>query len=381
MKIAIDVRNIGRHKTGSEIVVQELVRHLLQLDRKNEYILLTDTDDAEVHAQIREKLALVDKKNVSVVSLNARNKFMWAAWSVWRWARAVRPDVFHTEYIVPFFLPRSVRILTHIHDVSFAALPHYISWKDRFFLYILIPWSLCRADCIIAISEFTRAEILRYYHVPAEKVVCVYNAVPSHFETKASKRNITHVRKKYHLPKHFIFSLGTMQPRKNIPFLVAAFAQYADRLPHVNLVLSGRKGYHFDKAISATIAQYPQLAERIIFTGFIDAADLPAVYAAADLFVFPSLYEGFGLPLLEAMSQGTLVLANDLVVFREIAGDAALYADAQNLDTFANAIYTMIMCDELCRDRFVRAGMARVAQFSWVRAATALHTILEKNNL
>ncbi len=375
MKIAIDVRNIGRHRTGSEVVVRELTKHIVAIDRENEYFLLTDTDDDAVIGYIREKVAVADRKNVHIVSLCARNKFTWSAWHVWRWARKERIDIYHTEYIVPFFLPRYVKVLTHIHDVSFAALPSYIGKKDLFFLRLLIPYSLRRATRIIAISQFTHDEIIKYYHIQKEKIVIISNALPPLFERHATDRDIERVRARYNLPQKYIFTLGTMQPRKNIPFLIEAFARRAHDMPDIALVLSGKRGYHFDTVINETIARYGEVAKRIIFTGFVDDDDLPAVYAGADVFAFPSLYEGFGLPLLEAMSQDVLVVASDIPVFREVAGDAAIYADSSDLDSFANALYTMVMCAAPARARFVRAGRERVRLFSWRKSAQEMRAL------
>lgn len=381
MNIAIDVRNVGRQRTGSEVVVRELVRALLAQDTRNHYFLLTDTDDPAVHAAIREKCALDGKDNAQIVALPSPNKFVWAAWTVWRFLRRADVDVYHTEYIVPFFVPRRVRVLTHIHDVSFAAHPEYINWKDRLLLRLLIPRSLRRADVVIAVSQFTQDEIVRYYRVPESKVALVPNALPEHFAHTATQQQIAAVRAKYDLPEQYIFSLGTMQPRKNIPFLVAAFARVAHEMPGVALVLSGKRAHNFDRAIDATIARYPAVRDRIVFTGFIDDADVPAVYAGARAFAFPSLYEGFGLPLLEAMSQNVPVVASDIPVFREVAADAAHYASPRDLVAFANALYTVTMCSNDERARMTRAGRARVQAFSWRAAAQALQHLFARNTL
>ncbi len=364
MRIAIDGRNIGRSKTGSEVVIRELLRHLMKRGQTQTYYILTDTDDPSVHDAIRA----VCGDDVTIVTLRARNKFLWAAVAVPRYVRSASIDVFHTEYIVPLFLPRSVRVVTHIHDVSFAAVPQYIRWVDRWLLRMLIPRSLRRADAIIAVSEFTRDEIIRYYGVSPERITVIRNAAPPQFSRRATTEEIETVRSRYHLPSQYIFSLGTMQPRKNIPFLVAAFARVADKMPDVDLVLSGRRAYNFDRAIEKTIAQFPHIMHRIHFTGFIADDDLPAVYAAAKTFVFPSLYEGFGIPIVEALSQGTRVLCNDIPPFREVGGDAVTYADATNLAAFAQSLYTVTMCEA--------PSDTGLVQYSWDDAAQRFYEVL-----
>ncbi len=375
MKIAIDIRNIGRHKTGSEVVVRELVRHLVQIDRKNQYYLITDTDDEEIIKIIIEKLELNGKDNVRIVSINGSNKFTWAAWSVWRWLRKEQIDVYHTEYIVPFFIPRSVFVITHIHDVSFAALPQYIGMKDLYFLRLLIPYSLRRADKIIAVSQFTRDEIIRFYDIDRRKIEVVYNGITENFLSRAQEPESALVRMKYKLPQKYIFSLGTMQPRKNIPLLIAAFAEISHKIPNYSLVLSGKKGHHFDAKIKKVLEKHPGVRDRVIFTGFIDDEHLPAVYAEAEVFVFPSLYEGFGLPLIEAISQGTHVLASDIPIFHEIAGACATYASPKNLDAFADALYTMVMC-HATKPKNLHCNRENCLQaFSWEDAAQKMRKI------
>ncbi len=376
MKIAIDVRNIGRKRTGSEVVVRELVRHVLARDTQNTYYLLTDTTDASVHEAIRTGCDLNGRANAKIVALPVTSRGLWVLWAVPRFVRQTGIDVFHTEYIVPFFLPSCVRVVTHIHDVSFAAVPHYIGKKDLFFLQHLIPRSLRRADVIVAVSAFTKKEIVRHYGVSPEKVAVVPNGLAPQFTHVATEEMVTTVRERYHLPQQYILSLGTMQPRKNIPFLVAAFARIADKIPEVDLVLTGRRAHNFDHAISATIAQYPHVMHRIHFTGFVDDALLPPLYAGARAFAFPSVYEGFGLPLIEAMSQGAPIIAHDAAVFREVAGDVAYYADARDLAAFSEALYTVVMLTPQERAAIRRDGVERARTFTWSDAAQRFHNLL-----
>ncbi len=274
-------------------------------------------------------------------------------------------------------------MVTHIHDVSFVAMSQIIKWRDLVFLKLLIPYSLRRADAVIAISEFTRDEIVKYYadKVPqiAQKLFVVPNAVGVEFVQVATDAQIAQVAAKYKLPAKYIFSLGTMQPRKNIPFLVRTFAQFAQKVDDVDLVLSGRRAHNFDEAIDEMVAGYGEdIAQRIHFTGFVEADDLPAVFAGAQVFAFTSLYEGFGLPLLEAMSQNVPTVANDIPVFREVAGgDGALFAPASSdgdLAQFADNLYTGVMNDEV-RKHLIARGHERVSAYSWKRSAQDLHRI------
>jgi len=368
MKIAIDIRNIGRQKTGSEVVVLHMTKYLLQIDQENTYFLLTDTDDNKILTEIRERLDLADKTNALVVSLRAKNKFMWAAHTAPVWIRANKPDIYHTEYIVPFFVPRTTKLVTHIHDVSFKPYRSMISKKDIFFLDILIPWTLRRADQIISVSDFTTSEIVKYYPFASDKITTIYNAVGENFLQRATQEEMTTAIMKYSLPEKFIFSLGTMQPRKNIPLLVAAFAKIAHKIPQSHLVLSGKRGHNFDATIDQIIRETPLIAERIHFTGFIDDQDLPAVYAAAHVFAFPSLYEGFGIPLLEAFSQETPVIASDTPIFREITDDGAVLSDPHSVDQFSNSLYDVCIAQNV-REDLIRAGRERLCVYNWHKTA------------
>lgn len=377
MKIAIDIRNIGRQRTGSEVVVLHMVKHLLKIDQNSTYFLLTDTDDVKILAEIRKKLELADKKNVLVVSLRAKNKFVWAAHTVSHWIRANKPDVYHTEYIVPFFVPHSTKLVTHIHDVSFKPYRSMISKRDILFLDLLIPWTLRRADEIISVSDFTTSEIKKYYPFASAKITTIYNAVGENFLQRATEEEMTIAIRKYNLPEKYIFSLGTMQPRKNIPFLVKAFAKIAYKIPQTHLVLSGKRGYNFDRMIDQVISHSPEIADRIHFTGFINDKDLPAVYAAAYVFAFPSFYEGFGIPLLEAFSQETPVIASDTSIFREIADDGALLSDPHSVDQFSNSLYDVCIAQKL-RKRLIEAGHKRMRVYNWGKTAEKVHHLYMK---
>ncbi len=377
MKIAIDIRNIGRQRTGSEVVVLHMTKYLLQADQENTYFLLTDTDDDKILTGVRKKLDLVDKKNALIVSLKAKNKFVWAAHTAPRWIRSNNPDIYHTEYIVPFFVPRTTKLVTHIHDVSFKPYRSMISKKDILFLDMLIPWTLQRADQVISVSDFTTREIIKYYPFAKGKITTIYNAVGDTFQKKADADAIAHVRKTYDLPEKFIFSLGTMQPRKNIPLLIAAFARISNKLPEIHLVLSGKRGHNFDDTIDQVIKTTPTITQKIHFTGFIDDQDLPAVYAAAEVFAFPSLYEGFGLPLLEAFSQSVPVIASDTPVFHEIADKSAQFTDPHSVDGFANSLYDVCIGKKL-REQLIVAGNERIATYNWRKTADEIVALYKR---
>jgi len=378
MKIAIDIRNIGKQRTGSEVVVTELTKNILELDKENEYLLLTNTDDELVLKNINEKLNLGDKKNAQVISLEAKNKFVWAAWTMPVFFRKNKIDVFHSEYILPFFIPKRIKVVTHIHDVSFKVYRQMILKKDLFFLDLFIPRSVRRSDKIIAVSQFTKDEILKYYKVDADKIEVVFNS------TNLIEREITEemektIREKYNLPEKFILYIGTLQPRKNIPFLIEAYAKIKNKIPEIKLVLAGNKnGHNFDKKINEVLLKN-DLNKDIIFAGFIDTIDKVVVYKMATVYVFPSFYEGFGIPILEAMSQGVPVLASDIPPHREVGVNEDIYFNPNSIDNLSDMLYN-ICIDKERRERLIKLGLVKSNFFSWKESAQKMLNLFNSFN-
>lgn len=371
---AIDIRLLGKKRTGDEAVFFNLTKELLALDQEHEYWLLTDEKDPSVLLQLQNRLGCVDQKNVRIVSLSGKNRFLWnlvtLPWFLFRH----RVDAYHTQYILPLCIPKRTRVLLHIHDVSFKAYPELIGWKDRFFLALLIPRSLRRASRILVPSQFTKDEIRRYYGTAEEKIVVIPNAVSDVFLTTSVEE--TALQEKYSLPKRFILFVGTLQPRKNIPLLIRAFAEVTKRIPDIELVIVGnRQGHHFDSAIDSVIEEL-DLSMKVHFPGYIAEEDLPGVMRCASLFVFPSFYEGFGIPLLEAMSQNVPVACSDIPCLREVAGDAAQYFDPMSVASCQEKLYTLLIQKEL-RESVVALGKSRSSFFLWKKSATLLSRVYE----
>lgn len=371
---AIDIRLLGKKRTGDEAVFFNLTKELLALDQEHEYWLLTDEKDPSVLLQLQNRLGCVDQKNVRIMSLSGKNRFLWnlvtLPWFLFRH----RVDAYHTQYILPLCIPKRTRVLLHIHDVSFKAYPELIGWKDRFFLALLIPRSLRRASRILVPSQFTKDEIQRYYGTAEEKIVVIPNAVSDAFLVTSVGE--TALQEKYSLPKQFILFVGTLQPRKNIPLLIRAFAEVTKRIPDIELVIVGnRQGHHFDSAIDSVIEEL-DLSMKVHFPGYIAEQDLPGVMRCASLFVFPSFYEGFGIPLLEAMSQNVPVACSDIPCLREVAGDAAQYFDPMSVASCQEKLYTLLIQKEL-RESVVTLGKSRSGFFSWKKSATLLSQVYE----
>jgi glycosyltransferase involved in cell wall biosynthesis len=267
--------------------------------------------------------------------------------------------------------------VTIVHDISFNFFGQFIKFSDLFFLKTLIPLSLKRADKIVGVSKFTRDEIIKYYKINPDKVDHIYNAVGDDFlKNRPTADELELVRQKYKLPANFVLYLGTLQPRKNIPQLISAFARIKDRLDGTKLVICGNlDGHNADPQIKKSVVE-ENLEKEVIFPGFIDEQDKAVVFALAHVFVFPSLYEGFGIPPLEAMSQNVPVLCSDIPSLKEIAADGALFFDLASLDDFSKKLYDVSVDNDL-RNELIRLGKERVGFFSWEKTAQKMLAIYE----
>ena len=348
MQIGIDIRNIGKKRTGDEVVFFNLIKNLALIDAKNNYQLFTDNVNLEILEKIKNDLGIKNKPNFEIISLQTKNKFTWNFWTLPRYLRKNSLDLYLTQYITPFFVPKKIKIITVIHDVSFCVFPKLIKFSDLFFLRILIPFTLRRADKIIAVSKFTRDEIIKYYKVKSEKISYIHNAVADSFlQQNFSQAELNKIKQKYNLPDFFIFYIGTLQPRKNIPVLIKAYARIRKRLPELKLVLAGGRDLNYDQKIDATIQSCALSKEDVIFPGFILEEDKKALMLLAKLFCFPSLYEGFGIPILEAFSVGLPSIISDIPPHREIAGDNALFFMPKNDKELSQKIFELVTEAEL----------------------------------
>ena len=277
-------------------------------------------------------------------------------------------ELYHaTDFVLPPTLPRTPTVLT-VHDLSFerdpaSAVPTLIS-----FLRKVVPASAHRATHIVADSHATARDLTEIYDIAPEKITTIHSGVHPRFQVDpASLGEARQLRAKYQLgDAPYILTVGTLQPRKNHLNLVRAVAKLSRP---VNLVISGGKGWLYDDVVSEV--QTLGLSERVKFIGYADDADLPALYRAAAAFAFPSLYEGFGLPLLEAMASGVPVVTSNVSSLPEVAEGVGLLVNPRDVDGLAAAL-DQALHDEHWRTQAIPAGVARAREFTWDRAAQQL---------
>ena len=377
MRIGIDIRAIGQQRTGDETYTLQLVKSLAKVDTDNHYFLYTDTKDRK---KIQEISKLLDIKNekFTIQAVTAPNRFVWTALSLPGQGAKDKLDILHVQYLTPFKRKYKFKIITTIHDISFARFPQFISKKDLFLLKLFLPASLRRADGIIAVSEFTAKEIEEVYDLNKNKIYTVYNGgVAKDFLKDISDDQVLSFRKKYDIIKPYLLYLGTLQPRKNIPFLIEVFAEFKEKhrgnnfVDSLELVLRGtRYGRNYDRTIDEAInnIQNSKIKRQIKFVGYIQNEEAPLIFKGAEVFCFPSVYEGFGLPLLEAMSVGTPTIASKASCFPEISAGASCLCELNDKNDWIRGLEGVLF-DKERREKLITLGHKRVKDFSWEKCA------------
>ncbi|MGC8826329.1 MAG: glycosyltransferase family 4 protein [Anaerolineae bacterium] len=295
---------------------------------------------------------------------------------------AGRHDLLHALAFVSPLAWRGPTVVT-VFDLSFLLFPERFRVYNRLYLSVFTRLSAQRADRVIVISESTKRDAVRLLGLEARRVAVVYCGVDAVYHPLSADA-VEEYRRRRGLPERFVLFVGTLEPRKNITGLIEAYRLLAADWPHGPaelpvLVIAGAKGWYYQDVYQAV--QRAELMERVVFTGYVPADELPFLYNAATLFVYPSLYEGFGLPPLEAMACGTPVVASDRSSLPEVVGDAGVLVNPTEPAAIAQALRALLL-DEEARRALAEKGRRRAAAFSWQRAAqetTAIYRqVLEK---
>lgn len=285
------------------------------------------------------------------------------------------PDVlFVPAHVLPLIHP-AASVVT-VHDLGYLRYPEahepaarrYLDWSTR--------WNGRQAAAVLADSQATKADLMQAYGVREDKIHVVYLGRDASLEQVANPLRLASIRAKYDLAQRYLLYVGTLQPRKNLVRVVQAFSCVASRpeLSDVQLVLAGKKGWLYDALFEQVTRE--GLAERVIFPGYVPDEELPALLSAATAFVFPSLYEGFGIPVLEAGGCGLPVITSNTSSLPEVAGDAALLVDPHDVDAIAEAMYRIVTDRELAAE-LTRRGHENVKRFSWEKCARETLAVLE----
>lgn len=381
-RIGIDIRCfVAGRRTGVEEYTLNILENLFDLDKKNEYVLFINS-----YKEPKFDLDVFRKyKNVSIRQFHIPNKLLNLSFWYLGWPHADKMiggvDLFFMPSINFIALSNKTKLVLTIHDLSFEIMPETFSLKRRLWHHILNPRKLSRrADRIVAVSESTLEDVVKVYGINEKKVAIIYNGISSDF--KSIDRNdpgLIEIKEKYHLPFNFILSLGTVEPRKNISAIVAAF----DRLkglkdPHLEkykLVVAGMKGWKTDRIFSEM--REARFTDDIIYTSCVSQADKAAVYTLASLFIYPSFFEGFGLPVLEAMRCGVPSITSNTSSIPEVVCDGAIMVDPDRPDELFEAMKELLN-DKDFYNRMSESGLKQSIRFNWKSSARELLEIFEK---
>ena len=366
--IGIDYTPAYEQSAGIGRYVRELVNALATVDSDNIYRLF-------IAGAQEESLPVSPAQNFSWRYSRASARNMARLWHRLRLPIPVelwtgKQQLFHaTDFVLPPTLSTTRTLLT-VHDLSFVHLPDATDRRLKQYLDAVVPRSVRRADHVLADSLATKTDLITIYGTPEEKITVLYSGVGNWFQPINDLARQTTVRAKYGLADWpFFFSVGTVQPRKNYIRLCRALARLPERFTDFHLVIAGGKGW-LDSPIYQAIADLG-LEDRVHFIGFASDDDLPVLMSMAEAVPFVSLYEGFGLPVLEAMACGTPVVTSRLSSLPEVAGDAALLVDPTDVEAISNAL--LELCENgTLRAEMIRMGHAQAARFTWDHAARQL---------
>ncbi len=386
MRIGIDCRTILHPEKGEGAglghYTYQLVRHLLKIDKRNTYFLFFD------RSVQKRRLDKFKQKNVLIrffPFLQYKNLMPESLSNLLVNATLDREklDVFHSPDIS---LPHSYQgagIIT-VHDLAFYKFPELTFPEKSRLLKTIVPNVLKEAKKIIAVSKSTAKDLQEIFNLDAKKIEIIYHGIDQRFFKKRTLSEIKKVKKKYNIQKNYLFFLGTLESRKNIMRIIEAYERFRDRLiqPLSNtgskikinqnifskyqLVLVGAEGHDFKK-IKTKIAD-SDYKNDIILPGYIEADDLGTLFSGASLFVFPSLYEGFGLPILEAMAKEVPIVSSNISSIPEVAKNAAILVDPYNVAQIAQAIY-VLLGDKNLQKKLIAKGQIRVKNFTWEKCA------------
>ncbi len=366
MRIGYDCRCLQQEKTGIGYYTYHLLRALMHVQPDNEFYLYSNCGFQQPGVG----------NNICKHTCRGLPGTVWLQTVLPLLLHKDKVSVFHAPLFIAPLLGSIPKLIT-VHDLSHYLYPEKTTWQNRYILRGLLPASIKAASAVIAVSENTKQDIVNYLGTSPEKITVIPLAASDVFRKISDQAELNRVRLKYDLPKDYILFVGTVEPRKNLERLLLAYKQVLDRrkdLPH-HLVVVGKLGWQYDGIMQSY--HRLRLKQRINFLGYVDEADLPFLYNSADAFVYPSLYEGFGLPVLEAMSCGVPVITSNVSSLPEVAGDSCYLVDPLCVEELADAIELVLENQEL-RERMGVWGQARALDFSWQYTAEETFKLYSK---
>ncbi|NBO65339.1 MAG: glycosyltransferase family 1 protein [Acidobacteria bacterium] len=374
--IGIDAHAIGAQQGGNETYIRNLILALARIDQENRYTIYLASREAA--AEWRDRLA-AEAPNFGVRLLPPPMPIVRAPLALALELRRRPVDLLHVQYTAPPFCP--VPVVVTVHDLAFEHYPETFTRRGSWQLRLTVRYTAQRAARLLTVSEYSRQDLLRTYGLAAEKVVVTWNGVEPLFSPAVASADETRqLALKYGLREGYLLALGSLQPRKNLPRLIRAYAALRRVRPDLTpqLVIAGRELWlagGIYKEIERELAGQPWRND-IVFTGYVPEVDLPALYRGARLLVYPSIFEGFGLPPVEAMSCGTPVITSRAGSLPEICGEAAGYVDPLSVESITATLLEFLDDDNLCR-RLIERGFEQAARYNWLETAALTRAVYE----
>lgn len=368
MRIGFNGRYIQKTLSGIEYYLLNLVQSLARIDKANEYFLFLNRQpfvDIEAGNYLTDSSIQLRISRWPSKTRLARLSWDYAALNSDLLKEKI--DIFHgPSFSIP--LIKTCPSVVTVHDLAFIHQPDSYTRLNRYYFKFLLPQVVSRADLIITDSYSSKEDIINYLAVAEDKIKVIYPGINPNFKLVDDKLCLQRVRLRYKIYKSFILNVsGLITPRKNLNTLIRAFSRLRRTgKTDLQLVIVGEKGWFF--ADIFRLISRLKLENDVIFTGPIPLDDLVALYNAAELFVFPSQYEGFGFPVLEAMSCGAPVICSNVSSLPELAGDAGKLVDPANHEELATSI-EIVLGDKSLRDKMAASGLSRTRLFSWGRTA------------
>lgn len=363
LRIGIDARTVSYAKTGDRSYTLGLIDGLARLREQggtpHQFVLLFDREPPADLPCARDGELLPGWRTQVLSAAHAR---LWTLLALPRAVRDLALDVLHVQYNGPRL--KRAALVTTVHDVSFRLFPEWFSLKDRLVLDLGLRRTLANARHVFAVSECTREDIAEVYGVERERITVTHNALPPGFEPPEAGA-VDEVLARHGVERPFVLFVGVRQPRKNLPRAIRAFSQArsGENLSH-RLVIAGKRGWQGDE----TEAVIEAAGDDVQPVGYVPDADLPALYAGADALLFPSLYEGFGIPVLEAFACGTPVVTSNVSALPEVAGDAAVLVNPREEAAVRGGL-AGVLGDARLREELAERGRKRLEAFDWVETA------------
>jgi glycosyltransferase involved in cell wall biosynthesis len=384
VRIGVDIRCLtGGRRTGVEEYAIQILENIFRIDQENQYLLFFNSlKKKKIRLDWEEKYP-----NVKIKKFRIPNKLLNLSIWYFNWPKIDRllggTDVVFLPNINFVSISQNSRLVAVAHDLSFERYPETFSQKARFWHFLINPKKIFkRAEAVISVSDSTKNDLMTLYNIDPKKITTIHSGIAENFkEIDRNDETFLKVKEKYRLPFKFILYLGTIEPRKNLESLIEAFEKIQEGnnedLQRYKLVLAGYAGWGsrgFFQSVSGSVCK-----EKIISAGKIKDKYKPYLYNLASLFVYPSLFEGFGFPVLEAMKCGTPVITSNCASLPEIAGKAALLIDPEKPDDLVKTIREVLLNREL-RDRMKKEGIERAKVFSWEKVAKKTLEIIVNNN-